>query len=89
MAERGRVECVDIATAVPQLADNFIDRTSRQSRANCCHELAVNDTLPPDSFRQEARAGAAESGSQRRWAVSLDHLGGPPLEEFSMQNQRS
>ena len=57
MAERGRVECVDIATAVPQLADNFIDRTSRQSRANCCHELAVNDTLPPDSFRQEARAG--------------------------------
>jgi hypothetical protein len=34
MAERGRVECVDIATAVPQLADNFIHRTSRQNRAD-------------------------------------------------------
>ena len=29
------------------------------------------------------------AGPQRMWAVSLDHLGGPPVEEFSMQNQRS
>jgi hypothetical protein len=69
MAERDRVECVDIATAVPQLADNFIHRTSRQSRADIVAKVENRQAIifpPKDDMTDDRRSLYSQSRYQGR-----------------------